>query len=193
MRWFWIDRFTEFVRGLRATALKNVSLSEEPLDDYLIGFPHYPHSLIIEGVAQTGGLLIAEADGFQKRVVLAKVGKATFGGFVRPGDQLTLAVEIVDLQASGGIVQAVVTKNSDGGLPDRDGGDVADEPNVFAELELSFAFLDGRFGDAPLFPPEDLMRTLRILHLYDVAVDAEGNRIRPPEHLLAAERASSGT
>ncbi len=56
MRWFWIDRFEEFVRGKHAVTVKNVTYGEEPLDDYMPGHPHYPHSLIIEGMAQTGGL-----------------------------------------------------------------------------------------------------------------------------------------
>lgn len=34
MRWFWIDRFTEFVSGKHATAVKNVSLVEEVVDGY---------------------------------------------------------------------------------------------------------------------------------------------------------------
>jgi hypothetical protein len=33
MRWLWIDRFVEFVRGERSVAIKNVSLTEEPLSD----------------------------------------------------------------------------------------------------------------------------------------------------------------
>jgi 3-hydroxyacyl-[acyl-carrier-protein] dehydratase len=171
MRWFWVDRFTEFVRGEKASAVKNVTLSDEPIDDYLIGYPHYPHSLIVEGVAQTGGLLIAEAGGFLNRVVLAKVGKAEFHCLARPGDQLTVSVVVQDMQSSGGIVHATVT--IDGKLQ--------------ANLEMSFAFLDDRFGSEPLFPPDDLMRTLRILRIYDVAVDRDGNRVKPPAHLSDAE------
>ena len=59
---------------------------------------------------------------------------------------------------------------------------------VRAELELWFAFLDDRFGETSLFPPEDLLRTLRIMKLFEVAVDQNGNRIGPPEHMLEAER-----
>jgi 3-hydroxyacyl-[acyl-carrier-protein] dehydratase len=40
MRWLWIDRFVEFVRGERSAAIKNVSLTEEPLSDYLAGVSH---------------------------------------------------------------------------------------------------------------------------------------------------------
>ena len=67
-------------------------------------------------------------------------------------------------------------------------GGVKVNGQVCAELELSFAFLDDRFGATGLFPPEDLLRTLRILKLFDVAVDQNGNRIHPPEHMLEAER-----
>ena len=60
---------------------------------------------------------------------------------------------------------------------------------LLAEMELGFAFLDDdRFGDTTLFPPEDLLRTLRILKMFDVAVDQNGNRIQAPEHMLEAER-----
>ena len=172
MRWFWIDRFIEFVRDTRATTIKNVSFGEEPIDDYLPGHPHYPHSLIIEGMAQTGGLLVSEAGGFQTKTVLAKVSKAIFHDLTVPGDQIFLTAVVQDKKNSGAIIEGTVTVNG----------------QVRAELELSFAFLDDRFGETGLFPPEDLLRTLRILKLFDVAVDQNGNRIHAPEHMLEAER-----
>jgi 3-hydroxyacyl-[acyl-carrier-protein] dehydratase len=173
MRWFWIDRFTEFVRDTRATTIKNICFGEEPIDDYLPGHPHYPHSLIIEGMAQTGGLLVSEAGGFRTKTVLAKVSKAIFHELVVPGDQMQLQAVVQDKQPSGAIVEGTVTVNGE----------------LRAELELWFAFLDeDRFAQGPLFPPEDLLRTLRILKMFDVAVDQNGNRIQAPEHMLEAER-----
>jgi 3-hydroxyacyl-[acyl-carrier-protein] dehydratase len=172
MRWFWIDRFEEFVRHRRAVTIKNISYGEEPLDGYVPGFPHYPASLMIEGLAQTGGLLIAEPTGFAKRVVLAKVGKAVFHGEAYPGDQLRLTAEIQSVQDSGAIVSGTIT--------------VAGQ--LRAELELWFAFLDERYGSGPLFPPADFLRVLRVLRLYEVAVDEQGQRLRPPEHFVAAEQ-----
>jgi len=172
MRWFWIDRFIEFVRDTRATTIKNVSFGEEPIDDYLPGHPHYPHSLIIEGMAQTGGLLVSEAGGFQTKTVLAKVSKAIFHDLIVPGDQILLTAVVQDKKPTGAIIEGTVTVDG----------------QVRAELDLSFAFLDDRFGETGLFPPEDLLRTLRILKLFDVAVDKNGNRIHPPEHMLEAER-----
>jgi 3-hydroxyacyl-[acyl-carrier-protein] dehydratase len=76
MRWFWIDRYEEFVRGRHATAVKNVSLAEEHLHDHFPGVAIMPNSLIVEGMAQAAGLLVADAIDFNRRVVLAKVAAA---------------------------------------------------------------------------------------------------------------------
>ena len=58
MRWFWIDKFIEFESGRRAVAIKNVSYAEEQIPEYSFSLPMMPAALIIEGVAQTGGLLV---------------------------------------------------------------------------------------------------------------------------------------
>ena len=65
MRWFWIDRFTEFVAGDYASAVKNISLSEEVVDEYAPGRTHFPSSLIIEGIAQAGGILLGQLSDFK--------------------------------------------------------------------------------------------------------------------------------
>ena len=84
MRWIWIDKFVEFTPGTSATAMKNVSLAEEHLHDLYPAFPIMPHSLIIEGMAQTAGILVGEARNFSEKVILAKIGRATFHRLVRP-------------------------------------------------------------------------------------------------------------
>jgi 3-hydroxyacyl-[acyl-carrier-protein] dehydratase len=172
VRWFWIDRFLEFVRDTRAVTIKHVSFGEEAIDDYLPGHPHYPHSLMIEGMAQTGGLLVSEAEGFTRKTVLAKVSKATFSRLVVPGDTLRLTAVVQDKQATGAVVH---------GRIEIDGQEIA-------AMELWFAFLNERFGQSALFTPEDLLRTLRVMRLFDVAVDQNGNRIQAPVHMLEAER-----
>ena len=174
MRWFWIDRFEKFVAGQEAVTLKNVTLAEEPLDDYLPGFPHYPHSLIIEGMAQTGGLLISQMDDFQSRVVLAKVSKAEFFDLATPGDQLLLHAELLSRQSDGAIVS----------------GKVEIDGKLMAELELTFAILDESFGEQAFFIPEDLCRILRSMNLFEVGVNQDGSPIKIPQHMLEAEIAS---
>jgi len=101
MRWVWIDRFTEFVPRTSATAIKNVSLAEEHLHDLYPDYPIVPHSLIIEGMAQTAGILVGEAANFSEKVILAKIGRATFHRLVRPGDTLTLRATIEHFSEAG--------------------------------------------------------------------------------------------
>ena len=73
MRWTWIDRFTSFESGKSAVAVKNLSLAEDHFADHFPGFPVMPAPLILEGLAQTGGILVGEANKFEKNVVLAKM------------------------------------------------------------------------------------------------------------------------
>jgi len=174
MRWFWIDRFTEFVRGRRAVAIKCVALAEEQFDDYSPGFPIMPASLVIEGMAQTAGLLVGEMEGFAQRVVLAKVGKAVFHRPVTPGDTLRYEAIIADVKQDGAL--AAVTGHVGGEL--------------VAEAELMFAFLDERFPSGPLFEPVDFAAMLRAFHMYDVGVTADGQPIELPAFYAEAERAA---
>lgn len=171
MRWLWIDRFVEFESGRRAVAIKNVSLAEEQLDGYLPGFNYMPASLIVEGLAQTGGLLVGEAGGFRERVVLAKIGKAVFHRTVLPGDQLTYTTEIRDISEQGAIVNGTSRVGTE----------------LQAEIELFFAHLDERVGSEILFEPEEFLCMLRSFGLYDVAKTADGEPVSPPDHLLEAE------
>src|SRR6201990_529178 len=101
MRWIWIDKFTEFTPRTSATAIKNVSLAEEHLHDLYPAFPIVPHSLIVEGMAQTAGILVGEARDFKEKVILAKVGKATFHRLVRPGDTISFSTQIDQLNEAG--------------------------------------------------------------------------------------------
>ena len=91
MRWIWIDKFTEFTSRTSATAIKNVSLAEEHLHDLYPAFPIVPHSLIIEGMAQTAGTLcirLMPNRTKSMRVYFLTIDKAKFRKPVLPGDRL---------------------------------------------------------------------------------------------------------
>jgi 3-hydroxyacyl-[acyl-carrier-protein] dehydratase len=165
MRWFWIDRFTEFHSGRTATAVKTVTLSEDHIHDHFPGASVMPNSLVLEGLAQTGGLLVCEHGGFVKQVVLAKVSKAIFHSEAWPGDTLTYRAKVVDIKDDG----AMVTVTSHNG------------ESLQAEAEIFFAHLeqlDAQGDKIELFEPYDLFSWLRLLKLYEVGVDAEGNPIK---------------
>lgn len=104
MRWYWVDRFVKFESGRRAVSVKNVSLAEEHLHDHFPGFPVMPASLMIEGMAQTGGILLGEHFDFRYNVVLAKVPKVTFHSWACPGDQLHYEATLEDAREEGGSV-----------------------------------------------------------------------------------------
>ena len=73
MRWTWIDRFASFEPGRSAVAVKNLSMAEDHFRDHFPGFPVMPAPLILEGLAQTGGILVGQANQFRDNVVLAKM------------------------------------------------------------------------------------------------------------------------
>ncbi len=177
MRWFWIDRFTEFVRAERASALKAVSITEELLDEYFPGFPVMSPTFVIEGFAQMGGLLIGERTEFKANIVLAKVGRSQIVRYPRPGELLKYQVQIQGLQPDGGQVT---------GSAEVDG-------QLIVQADLTFAQVSRMVKEIDFFDPAEFLRMLRIYRLYDVGVDQQGKRLQIPDHLLAAERAAAGS
>ena len=168
MRWFWIDRFQEFESGRHAVAVKNVSLAEEHLHDHFPGAPVMPNSLIIEGLAQTGGLLVAEHGGFNERVVLAKIAKARFHFPAVPGDTLVYRATIEDIHKDGAVVSA--TSHVEGRLQ--------------GEVQVFFAHLDEAKAGKSLFDPGSLLAMLKLLGVFTVGRDAAGQPLTVPPSLL---------
>lgn len=113
MRWIWIDTFVEFESGRRAVAVKNITLAEEHLHDHLPGFPVMSAALIIEGMAQTAGILVGEARAFAENVILAKIRRAEFGGLAVPGDQLRYEATIESIDERAAVTSGVVLKNGE--------------------------------------------------------------------------------
>jgi 3-hydroxyacyl-[acyl-carrier-protein] dehydratase len=170
MRWFWLDRFTEFVSGSHATAVKCVSLSEDHLHDHWPYYPVMPNTLVAEGMAQCGGLLVSEVYKFSELVVLAKFAKCEFDGEVRPGDTLRYRTEIVQAKDAGASV------NVSAHVGDR----------RHANAEIFFARLDPEASaltkGRKLFDPAHLLHWLRLVGVFDIGVRADGTRLRPEDY-----------
>ena len=111
MRWIWIDAFVEFESGKRASAVKNVTLAEEYLHDHFPGYPVMPAALLIEGMAQTAGILVGEARGFAENVILAKIRRAEFKGYAVPGDQIRYDAVLETLDDRAAVTAGSVLKN----------------------------------------------------------------------------------
>lgn len=108
MRWIWIDRFTAFESGKEARAVKNLSLAEDHFADHFPGFPVMPAPLMLEGLAQTGGILVGEANNYAKNVVLAKIPKASFRREAFAGEILTYSTKLEQLSEVGGLISGTV-------------------------------------------------------------------------------------
>jgi 3-hydroxyacyl-[acyl-carrier-protein] dehydratase len=111
MRWIWIDRFEQFEPGRRAVAVKNVSLAEEHLHDHYEAYPVMPASLMIEGMAQTAGILVGQARGFKEKVLLAKIARAEFSELVLPGDQIAYEAVIESISPEAASTRGIVRRN----------------------------------------------------------------------------------
>jgi 3-hydroxyacyl-[acyl-carrier-protein] dehydratase len=142
MRWIWIDKFVEFNSGKSAVALKNVTLAEEHLHDHFPDFPVMPECLIIEAMAQTAGILVGEAKSFKEKVILAKVKKAVFSDYVRPGDTLKLHAKIETIAAEAASTTGRVTRGED----------------TIAEIDLMFSHIDQNLAGKQ-FPEENFVFT----------------------------------
>jgi len=142
MRWIWIDKFVEFESGKRAVAVKNVTLAEEHLQDHFPGFAVMPESLMIEAMAQTSGILVGEAKKFGEKVILAKIKKAVFFDYVKPGDTLRVAAEIETITSEAASTSGRITCGE----------------KVIAEIDLMFSHIDQNLGGKE-FPKENFVFT----------------------------------
>jgi 3-hydroxyacyl-[acyl-carrier-protein] dehydratase len=113
MRWMWIDAFIEFVPGERCTAVKNVTMAEGHVHDRFPAYPVLPPGLMIEGMAQTAGILVGESRKFSENVILAKVRNAEFDDYAFPGDQLRYEARIDSIDDHGAMTSGLVFKNGE--------------------------------------------------------------------------------
>ena len=148
MRWIWIDKFIEFEPGKRAVAIKNVSLAEEHLHDHWEAYPIMPACLMIEGMAQTAGILVGQARDFKEKVILAKIAKAEFNDIVVPGDQITHQAEIETITSEAAVTRGTILKN---GQP-------------LAEVNLMFSHIDQNMAGMK-FPKENFVFTGQFMRL----------------------------
>lgn len=97
-----VDRITELTPGEYIEGLKNISISEPVFQGHFPGHPIYPGVMIIEGMAQTGGVLafksmdIASQEEIENKVVyFMSIDNAKFRAPVTPGDQLIYKINVI--------------------------------------------------------------------------------------------------
>ncbi len=152
MRWMWIDRIIEFEANTRLVAVKAVSPNEDYLVDQFPDDGHsapvavYPASLMIEGMAQTAGILVGSVNRFQENVVLAKVVVAQFDCEVLPGQTIRFEARLDRIDKTGASTQGTVHRR--------------DPPNTdfqpIGRIDLIFSHIDRSNSDLD-FPDENFV------------------------------------
>ncbi len=92
-----VDRVVEFESGQRAVGLKNVTINEPCFQGHFPGRPIFPGVLILEALAQLGGVLAIRSSSIEGApiVYLTGIDKAKFRKPVIPGDQIRLEVKVI--------------------------------------------------------------------------------------------------
>ncbi len=119
MRWMWIDRVVELLPRERLVSIKSVTAAEEHLYDHFPAttlsdgsvrdaMPVMPASLIVEGMAQSAGILVGHAEGFREKVVLAKVSRAELDRDAMPGTTLRYTAELRSIGPQGASTEGAV-------------------------------------------------------------------------------------
>lgn len=146
MRWMWIDRVVELVPRQKLVAIKHVSMAEEHLHDHFraVGtrpaMPIMPMSLIVEGMAQTAGILVGHAEQFREKVILAKVGKAELTRDARPGHTLRYTATVQHLDHVGASTAGLIE------LIEPSATGVGGKVEAIGQIDLMFSHLDNNMA-----------------------------------------------
>lgn len=101
-----VDRITEVNIHKNLIGYKNVSISEPIFQGHFPDHPIYPGVMILEGMAQAGGILafesmeMTEEEAAKKVVYFMSIDKAKFRSPVKPGDKLEYRISIVKQKAA---------------------------------------------------------------------------------------------
>ncbi len=92
-----VDRIIDYIPGKKAVGIKNITFNEPQFQGHLPGHPIMPGVLIVEAMAQVGGIILTQMPEANTGSFFAFAGidKVRFHRLVVPGDQLIITVELV--------------------------------------------------------------------------------------------------
>jgi 3-hydroxymyristoyl/3-hydroxydecanoyl-(acyl carrier protein) dehydratase len=126
LRYVLLDRITVLEPPELARGVKCVSLSDDCFADHFPGHPVMPGALILESLAQLGGVLLEQTHAQRDvHALLTIVERCKFRRLVRPGDKLDLEARVLVARDEGGQIRGTARVEND----------------VAAEMELAFVFV----------------------------------------------------
>jgi 3-hydroxyacyl-[acyl-carrier-protein] dehydratase len=91
-----VDKIVDYVPGVRAVGIKNVTFNEPHFQGHFPGRPVMPGVLIVEAMAQVGGIVLTQLPEVEKGLwMFAGIDKVKFRRPVVPGDRLLMTVELL--------------------------------------------------------------------------------------------------
>ena len=125
-----VDRIVEMEKGKRAVGIKNVTMNENFFTGHFPSRPVMPGVLMVEAMAQTGGVLVlisGEHDG--KLALFMAADNVKFRKVVSPGDQLVMEIDLIRDRPRTAMIHGVSKVNGE----------------VVAEADMMFSFIDPNF------------------------------------------------
>lgn len=93
-----VDRIIDYVPGESAIGIKNVTFNEPQFQGHFPGRPIMPGVLIVEAMAQVGGIVLTQLPGIDGLCMFAGIDKVRFRRPVVPGDQLVMTVHLITVK-----------------------------------------------------------------------------------------------
>ena len=164
MRWMWIDRIIELKPRERLVAIKNISMAEEVLHDHFAAkgsrpaMPIFPACFIVEGMAQTAGILVGHASEFQEKVILAKVNRFELLKDATAGMTMRYTATIKHMDASGASCSGTIERLDPAsiGIASPTLPTSAPPAEQIGSIELMFSHIDQNMAGTA-FPEENFV------------------------------------
>ena len=137
MRWLWIDCISEHEPDQRLVATKRIDRDNDQLHQFTQdGLTIMPFTLLIEGMAQTAGILVGSTTGFKEKVILAKIAKATLDCDVTVGDTVRFDATIERVDDTGAATTGTIDRRIEG----------SDAWERIGNVELMFSHIDNNLS-----------------------------------------------